>query len=132
MKNIVRKLLALITAAVLFVIPVSSVYAGNLQGFVGKWVLDEEEESYIDISEGNDGYLFVEYFLYRIYGVEGTARVSGDGKRAIFIAFPPSDEMGVLELEGDSLIFRMILSTDDTRGYLSDTLTKQPFVYHRE
>ena len=42
--------------------------------------MDEEEESYMAISESSEGYLSVEYFLYRVYNVEGTARASGEGK----------------------------------------------------
>ena len=42
--------------------------------------MDEEEESYMAISESSEGYLSVECFLYRVYNVEGTARTSGEGK----------------------------------------------------
>ena len=128
MKKIIRKLLVLITVGVMFTIPVSNVYAD--QGFAGKWVLDKEEESYINITERTDGSLSVEFFLYRIYSMDGSGYVSADGKRAIFDT-PAHDIMGVMDLDGDSLVFRIVLPPNSAADGMVYDLT-ETYVYHKE
>jgi len=131
MKRYFRRMGALLAGILLILAMNTNAFASDLSGCTGTWLLDEEPVSTLEISDLGNGKLYVEAFYYRIWSMEGTASVTGDGKMAVFQATDETNELGILELEGDSIIFRVIVSPENEGSSIQDFLMDHPFVYHR-
>ena len=125
-----RRMGALLAGILLVLAMNMNAFASDLSDFTGTWLLDEEPISTLEISDLGNGKLYVDAFYYRIWSMEGTALVSGDGKMAVFQSDSAIGELGILELDGDSIIFRVIVPPEDS-GFIQEFLMDHPFVYHR-
>ena len=119
--------------ALLMIMCISVSVSANstLQDCTGVWQLQEEPISTLTISERPDGRLQIEAFFYRIWNMEGLATVSGDGKMAVFQSTEGIGELGILDYNGDTISFRVIVPPESAGDFIYDFLMDHPFVYKR-
>ena len=116
--------------AIVVIISSAAYAAETLQECNGTWILDEEPQSTLVISEMASGRLSVDAAFYRMFRLEGHATVSGDGKMAIFQG--DTDTMGILSCEGNSLVFRVIEPPEAVGSTSYEFFMDHPFIYHRD